>query len=378
MCLRSKIKHLMFSRPQRLGEIMSPSDNSFGVLRFALASAVLISHSYLYAVGHPEAEPFFKYTCHSMGEHAVQGFFILSGLLVAQSFDRSSNLLDFALARLLRIFPALIVCVLFSALVVGPLVTTLPMTEYFSSAGLPVYILKTIALISASIPLPGVFESLPLSGMVNTSLWTLKYEVMCYIGLGLAGLAGLFVPRWRNLSILLVAVFLMLVFIEEPVSDGKVYSMIENVRYFSVFFATGVFAYLLRDKLVLSIWILLPLFVAFYFARGTIVFEVVTALFLGYGALWASSYSFGPMRRFCNRFDLSFGIYIFAGPLQQMFLDFHPSMSPVTLAITTFIVAAPMALLSWVLIEHPALKARKPLVQKLMQARAVAVSALTR
>ncbi len=346
---------------------MSPADNSFGVMRLAMASAVLVSHSYLYSFGHSEAEPFYKYTCHSLGEHAVQVFFILSGLLVAQSFDRSRNIADFALARTLRIFPALIVCVLLTAFVIGPIVTTLPLEQYFSSAGLPIYVAKTIALVSASIPLPGVFEDLPLAGLVNTSLWTLKYEVLCYIGLGLAGLAGLLSYRWRYISPILVGGFMAFAFLEDPVSDTNVYTTLQNVRYFSVFFSAGVLAYLVRDRLVLSIWGVLPLAVAFYFARSTILFEVTTAIFFAYTVLWASTFRFGPLRDVCNRFDLSFGIYIYAGPIQQMLLDFQPNLAPAAIAVATFLVAVPLAFLSWVLIEHPALKLRKGLLERLMR-----------
>lgn len=367
MSWRSNLIRVFGGGAPRLGEIMSPPDNSFGVLRLVMASAVLVSHSYLYSAGHSHHEPLFKYTCHSLGEHAVQVFFILSGLLVAQSFDRSRNIADFALARTLRIFPALIVCVLLTAFVIGPIVTSLPLSQYFSSAGLPVYVAKTIALVSASIPLPGVFEDLPLSGLVNTSLWTLKYEVLCYIGLGLAGLAGLFSYRWRHVSPILVAFFMLFAFLEDPISDTNVYTTLQNVRYFAVFFSAGVLAYLIRDKLVLSIWGVVPLLVAFYYARGTILFEVTTAVFFAYTALWASKFSFGPLRDFCNRFDLSFGVYIYAGPVQQMLLDFQPSMTPVAIAVSTFIVAVPLAFLSWVMIEHPALKMRKGLLERLMR-----------
>ncbi len=351
----------------RLSEILSPQSNSFGVVRLAMAVAVLISHSYLYQTGTSAAEPFYKYTCHSMGEHAVQVFFILSGVLVAQSFDRSRNIFDFALARVLRIFPALIVCVLISALVLGPIMSKLSLLDYLTSPALGAYIVKTIGLVSASLPLPGVFDDLALAGLVNSSLWTLKYEVMCYAGLALAGLAGLFAPRWRAWSALLVAVFVALSFIEEPMSDERAYSSLENIRYFTVFFFTGVLAYLVRDRLIISAWVLLPLAAAFYFARGTVVFEVVTALFLGYGTLWASTLSFGPLRAFCNRFDLSFGIYIYAGPVQQMLLDFHPGMQPAVIAAVAFVITLPLALLSWVLIEHPALNLRRSIFDRLMR-----------
>lgn len=367
MVPRIDLKHFLFGRAPRLGEIMSPADNSFGVLRLAMASAVLVSHSFLYATGTSQAEPLYKYTCHSMGEHAVQVFFILSGLMVAQSLDRSRNVMDFALARALRIFPGLVVCVLLSALLLGPLVSSLSLAGYFTSRESPAYVLKTVALITASMPLPGVFDSVPLAGKVNTSLWTLKYEVMCYAGLALAGTIGLLSQRWRGVAALAVAVFVALIFLEEPASDEVTYSTLDNTRYFAVYFATGVLAYLVRDRLIISFWPLLPMAAIFYLARGTIAFEAVTAVCLGYGALWAATLRYGGLRTFCNRFDLSFGVYIYAGPLQQTLLDFRPSLAPEVLAVAAMILVLPMALTSWVFIEHPAIKMRRPLLSRLMR-----------
>ena len=75
---------------------MSPEANSFGVLRLLMATFVLISHSYLYAAGTDAAEPLQPWLGRSLGEYAVQVFFILSGVLVAQSFDRSRSVLNFA------------------------------------------------------------------------------------------------------------------------------------------------------------------------------------------------------------------------------------------------------------------------------------------
>ena len=72
----------------RLADILTPEANSFGVLRFAMATLVLISHSYLYCAGTSEAEPLVGWLGRSLGECAVQVFFILSGVMVAQSFDR--------------------------------------------------------------------------------------------------------------------------------------------------------------------------------------------------------------------------------------------------------------------------------------------------
>ena len=344
----------------RFGDIMVPQANSFGVLRLAMATLVLISHSYLFAFGTSEAEPLTMWTGHSLGEHAVQVFFILSGILVAQSFERSRSLLDFVAARVLRIFPALIVCVLLTALLFGPLVSQFSALEYFNSRALPAYLLKTLSLSTGSASLPGVFENVPLASNVNISLWTLKYEVLCYVGLATAGMAGLFNPRWRNSVAIALAVFLIVIFAAEP-KDQSTYNFSDNIRYFSLFFGTGVLAFLMRDGIVIAGEFVAPLAVLAAIAIGTRFAELATALFLGYAVVWLAAKSFGPLRGFCNRVDLSFGVYIFAGPIQQAIIEAAPTLSPLDIAAMAAAFVFPLALLSWVLIEHPALQLRSRL-----------------
>ena len=128
----------------RLADILTPEANSFGVLRFLMATLVLISHSYLYCAGTSEAEPLVGWLGRSLGEYAVQVFFILSGVMVAQSFDRSRSVVDFAVARILRIFPALIVCVLITSFLIGPIVSRLAPADYLMNPGLYGYLAKTL------------------------------------------------------------------------------------------------------------------------------------------------------------------------------------------------------------------------------------------
>lgn len=347
-----------FNNAPVLGAIMAPDDNSFGVLRLMLASLVLISHSYMFAFGTPMAEPLTAWTGHSLGQHAVQGFFILSGILVAQSFERSRSLIDFTVARALRIFPGLIVCVLLTTLVLGPMVSQLPASDYFTSSVLPAYLLKTLSLATGSAPLPGVFNELPMPGIVNSSLWTLKFEVLCYAGLALAGLAGLFNAKHRYLTASVLAALLAVVYAADPQPFTQ-HSFTDNVRYFSLYFGTGTLIYLLRDKLVITAVALVPLAALFVLALETRFAEVVTALLLGYAIVWAANLSFGPMRAWCNKTDLSFGVYIYAGPIQQALIGAAPTMSPIAISCAAFAVVLPLALISWVLVEHPALRMRR-------------------
>ena len=341
----------------RLGTILEPSKNSFSFLRLVMASLVLISHTYLFTYGTSSAEPLTAWTGHSLGEHAVQVFFILSGLMVAQSFERSRGIADFAAARILRIFPALIVCVVLTAMLLGPAVSRLSLSDYFSGAALPLYLVKTISLSTGSAPLPGVFEALPLPNLVNMSLWTLKYEVLCYAGLAAAGAAGLFHARWRLPVAALMALFVATIYSINP-KPAETFNGFDNLRYFLVFFGTGVLAYLVRDRLIITAWVLPPLLALCVATLGSDYSEPATALLLGYGTLWAATQTWGPFRAFCNRIDLSFGVYIYAGPIQQALIQSIPGAGPVAIILLTFAAVLPLGFLSWVFIEKPALGLR--------------------
>jgi len=84
--------------------------NSYGIIRVIAAVLVIWTHSYSVVGGETAAEPLKELTRWSAGSHAVNIFFSLSGFMVAASWERSRNLFDFVIARILRIMPAL-VCV---------------------------------------------------------------------------------------------------------------------------------------------------------------------------------------------------------------------------------------------------------------------------
>lgn len=346
--------------PSRLADILHAQANNFGAVRLAMALAVLVSHAFWLATGQPTEEPVYKLTHHSLGEHAVQVFFFLSGVVVTQSLLRRANLIDFVVARVLRIFPALIVCVLSTALLLGPLATTLPLGLYAVDPRLVAYVVKTVGLATGSAPLPGVFADTPVPGLVNLSLWTLKYEVLCYAALALFGFAYLRLQRHRAILTVALALFAAGIFVGAP-KPISAHTAADNLRYFALYFSTGMLAYLVRDRLVLTWLALPPLAALFALSIDTRFAELASALFLGYGTLLVASLPLPRIRRLTNQYDLSFGIYIFACPLQQALLAQHPGTGPAVLTLMTLLMVVPLALLSWTLVERPAM-ALRPLV----------------
>lgn len=348
------------SRPSRsptLAEILNPSANRFALVRLAMASAVLVSHAYFFVSGTTEAEPLYAITGHTLGEHAVQVFFILSGLLVTASCLKRGSVFDFACARALRIVPGLAVCVLLTAFVLGPLVTTLPASAYFADPQLARYVTATLLLITGSAPLPGVFETAPARGLVNMSLWTLKYEVACYAGLGLLAASGALTGRARHVATPALALLVATIYLD-PVQTADTFTAFDNMRYFALYFATGVLACLIRDRLVISALPAILLGVLYVSAIGTRFGEPACALFLGYATLYAGTIDFGWLGRAAQKTDLSYGVYIYAAPIQQAVLQFWPGIHPLELSAVALVLSFYAAFVSWHVIEKPAMALR--------------------
>ena len=349
----------LFSKPAvRLADIMAPERNSFGLIRLAMAITVLFSHSYLFLAGTSRAEPLAGWTGHSLGEHGVQVFFFLSGILIAQSFEASRSLLEFAVARVLRILPALAVCVLATAFVLGPLVSTLPVRDYLGDPLLARYIVKTVLLVTGAAPLPGVFGDLPLAGDVNPSVWTLKYEVLCYAGLAALGLAGLFDRRVRFGAVALLAFAIAGLFVG-PYKPAEAYTALDNLRHFGLYFGLGTLAYLMRARLALVPLALVPLTLCAAALHGSYFGELAAALTLGYLTLLVASHTFGPVGAFTRQHDYSYGVYIYAAPVQHALQHRLPGLDAIVLSLWALAATLPLAYLSWHLIEKPALALRR-------------------
>ena len=339
-----------------LGDVLSPDRNSFGVLRLMLALAVLISHAVFLRTGSFAAEPLVGLTGYSLGQYAVQGFFVLSGILVTQSLVNRGDLFDYGRARAFRIFPALIACVLITALIVGPALSTLGVAAYFGSLDVPKYIAKTLSLSTGSATLPGVFANSPADGAVNQSLWTLKYEVACYLLLGaIAALIWRMKAR-RTVTAAALAVWAALTLILNP-NLHHAGDFFDTLTYFMLFFGTGVTAYLLRGSIRLS-WLPLPvLAIVFAMLWRTDLAEISSAAFLGYGMVWLATYTFGALRAYTATNDYSYGVYIYSYPVTQAILMVHPGIPVLQLIGWTLALTLVLAYLSWELVERPALDA---------------------
>jgi peptidoglycan/LPS O-acetylase OafA/YrhL len=330
-------------------------DNNFNLIRFVAASAVLLDHCYALVAPEQSAAALLDIGALHIGRLAVDVFFIVSGFLVTRSVLRQPTLVDYAVARVLRLFPALLVATIFIAFVLGPLVTAVFWHDYFTDPRTWLFVPLTASLITHSMTLPGVFETVPQAGVIDPPLWTLRYEVMCYGALGVFALAGLFATRFRA-AFTLAAVFGIYLFVTFATSWRDESTVIDSASRFVLGFFLGGGLYLFADKVRLDLRIALAVAAVAAATYGTGVYEAAFRLALAYALIWFALVSAGPIRRFNLLGDYSYGIYILCYPIQQSLVMLDPQIAPGSLLFFSFPAVLVLAILSWHFMEHPALR----------------------
>lgn len=333
-----------------LADVEPSRDNNFHLIRMLAAGAVLLSHGFLVTRGSIEHEPLWETLGMTLGHVGVLIFFSISGFFIARSYDRSRDLGHFVRARCLRLFPALCAVLLLTIAVGGLWLSTADPRQYWSAV--PAYFWRNLTMARPMLELPGVFETLPLGPRINGSLWTLFYEVLCYIGVALAGVIGLLANRRLGVAGFTAAA---LACVAVQVLSLPLHPVLQNLAVLGLPFVTGVLFYLLRTSIRLSPALALVLTGAAVLMVETAWFEPVFAAAIAY-AVFCLGYAKCDRLSWYNRTgDFSYGTYIYAFPVQQLGvqLGYSDPWSNIAFAAPATLACA---LLSWYLIEAPALK----------------------
>jgi peptidoglycan/LPS O-acetylase OafA/YrhL len=339
-----------------LADVARGRDNNFNLIRFIAATGVLVSHAWPISLGPGVVEPLKLATGHTLGSLAVYLFFAVSGFFIAGSYLRSNSARVFIMARVLRLFPGLAVSLLLVALVMGPLVTDLSPGAYFTHSEVMTFLVRNLTLVSPQYTLPGVFEDLPYP-TVEGSIWTLIHEVLCYILVFITGVLGILQRRsWATVALVVYG----LAWVTPGVLGIDLHPRIALTHGLSLPFMIGVAFRIWQDHIRLSLWVAVALMVAAGLARGTPLIFPLLALALSYATFWCAYVPGGALRGFNRLGDYSYGMYIYAFPLQGLVIWLWGSnMGPglniaLSLPLTVF-----FAVLSWHLVERPALDLAK-------------------
>ena len=340
-----------------LNQFINSRDNNFNLLRFLAALGVFISHTF------PIAGFGLGGKAQLLGHVSVNIFFLISGFLVTKSLLQRDNLRSYFLARGLRVFPALIVAVLFTVFVVGLLLTTSSPFDYLTDDRVYVYWLKNSLLVLPNIPtdLPGLFVDSNHRPIANGPLWTLPYELACYVILAFV----FFITRINSTRkiLLLVAISLFIfcftVYVVNQITQTDQLAYFLNKETYRLFamFNLGVVVYLMRQRIQLSFRVLFFSLIIFlltllYRPLSIISFYLVIA----YCVFWFAYIPKGKIRLFNRIGDYSYGIYIFAYPIQQGVAQLIPGLSLLGHFLISFSLTCILAFFSWHLIEARALQ----------------------
>jgi peptidoglycan/LPS O-acetylase OafA/YrhL len=150
-------------------------ENNLDLLRLFFAAIVVLFHSSA-LTGLAALAPLGAY-CNP--RFAVRGFFVISGLLIYNSYTRSSTIRSYLEKRVRRIYPAYFTIVVGAAIVLPLLSAKFPAQTY--GFAFWKYLGANLVFLNFLAPsLPGVFTSNELQA-VNGALWTLKIEVVFYL-----------------------------------------------------------------------------------------------------------------------------------------------------------------------------------------------------
>jgi peptidoglycan/LPS O-acetylase OafA/YrhL len=335
------------------------------MLRVGLAFSVVGWHSFYVVHGepHPIADLHFFWF---PGYAILSMFFALSGFLITASAMRLS-LGNFIINRGLRIIPALLVEVVLSALVLGAIFTTLPLSEYLRSDGFWRYFGNVAGFVSLT--LPGVFGTNP-DHSVNLSLWTIPYEIGCYVLIaGLIMFRCLHRPRMvlalcAGFGVIAVGISLIEPnFTPASALDPRSFFIGKGSRLF-ISFLLGIAIYLYRFDIAYShrsaaACLLFCLVIAAVGPSNGVLLNVFVTPALAYLTAYLGVSNLPELPLF-NRGDYSYGIYLYGYPLQQTTAALWPYQGN---SFLLFALSAPLimafAMFSWHAIECPILKLRR-------------------
>lgn len=328
-----------------IGGALAGKNNALNLLRFFFAVLVIYSHSY--TLGGYSAEP--SIGGQSLGGIAVSGFFVLSGYLIAGSRVRLS-FPRYMWHRALRVFPAFWVCLLVTAFVFAPSAAGL-FGQSWDPWSAVTYVIKNSFLYIFQPGIPGTLDTAPFRGVWNGSLWTLFYEFSAYILTGILLTAGFI----RRNAVAFTGFVLMAATLAQPIAKGPLgitNSIVVSALWLGAFFAAGMFIWSLKERLLFSVWLAATCLGALVVISIFDQFVLLAPVFLAYLLLWIG----GAVRtRIFSRNDVSYGVYIYAFPVQQ-FLTLAGAaaiLSPAGYAIAALACTLVLAWLSWKLVEQP-------------------------
>ncbi|MBX9676196.1 MAG: acyltransferase [Methylotenera sp.] len=325
-------------------------NNNFGFLRLLLASLVIVAHSAEILDQNRSREILSNiFGTITFGELAIDGFFLISGYLILKSFLSSSTLKSYLMKRVLRIYPGFIAASLFCIFVLIPLSGEFYLVVNTSPQDLLSAVVRMLTLDT-----PQVKNT--QYATLNGAMWSIWLEFVCYLCIPIVYLTNFNKPK----TYFMLALMMMIVFLLTQITDKNIWlpyvrlDLHHTSRLMFGFLVGGLF-YLLRDKIVWSqqrtVVCVLLLLISLNF-KHTAEIGLMT-----FGAYLLFNFALNYKNKFLNsigaKVDVSYGVYLYAWPVQVYVIKFYPQVNLYVLMLVTLIAASVLGYVSWTFIERP-------------------------
>lgn len=338
--------------------VLSNHNNNFGFLRLLFAGLVIVSHSAEILDQSRKRELLTQiFGTVSFGELAVDAFFLISGYLILKSYISSNTSKSYFSKRVLRIYPGFIVASLFCIFVLIPVSDEI---HLLVNTGINEWQSTILRLLTLQTP---VVENTKYATL-NGSMWTIWLEFVCYLCIPLV-----YVFKANKLKLYSFLAFAMMgIFVYTQISGKNIWlpyiklDIHHTSRLMFAFLVGGLF-YLLRDKIIwskyLSICCLVLLIISLNFKD---IAEVALIIFGGYLLFnFALNFKNEFLNKFGTKVDISYGVYLYAWPVQVYVIKYYPQINLYFLMLITFAVASTLGFVSWIYVEKPFMQLKKRL-----------------
>ena len=342
---------------------LQPNNNNFGFLRLFFASLVIVSHSPEIIDQNRSREVLTNiFGTISFGELAVDSFFLISGYLILKSFYSTSSVKSYFTKRILRIYPGFVVASLFCILVITPiaggwsLISNLQPMDWLKAF--------TKLLILDSPEVDGLLiGNKPF--VLNGAMWSVWLEFLCYISIPVFFFLGLHKKRlYAVVTTIIISLFLFLLITHKDIwlPYPLRISAYNSTRLLSAFLIGGAF-YHFREKVIwnakLSLACLVLLIICLNYQYTAELGYFILGGYLIFN--FALNYKNKTLNQIGTKNDISYGVYLYAWPIQMLIVQHYPTISPTIMTLITMGSVAVLGYLSWIYVEQPFMKMKKRL-----------------
>lgn len=288
-------------------------------------------------------------------------FFALSGALVSGSARRSHGAVDFGIRRVRRLLPAYLACSVGAVILIWPLCSDLPLSRTLRPDLWPIT-WANLVIHGAQWNLPATFTGHAFAS-ANGSIWTLPYEALLYLLLGLIWFGGL--RRWTRPASVPLAFWggasLACLFLSEHMPGGEIRFAgfrLLHLLHFLGFFCGGWCLAELRPRLRQLLFAVPVLLAARLLLDGRAAAIGIDLVLIPSAVFLIGS---RPLFSGLSLPDWSYGFYLWGWPVQQTWIHFRPGLTAPELTLFATLSTLPLAAASWTWIEKPfLLRTREP------------------